>query len=230
MSARGSTAVMARRREPPDSLEFFPTPPWATRALLRHVLPSALGGFHICSAWDPACGEGHMVEVLREEIALVHASDVFDYGRGYAVADFLDPGTRMSPGVDLIATNPPFRPALRFAHRALEQAPVVALLLRTQWLEGEERYDGLFRERQPMVFAPFVERVPMTKGVWDPKASTATAYAWFVWVRGVAPSAPVWIPPGCRRVLTRRDDAARFGMRSDAPLLMAAEEPDGPLA
>ena len=27
-------AVMASRREPPDSLDFFPTPPWATRALL----------------------------------------------------------------------------------------------------------------------------------------------------------------------------------------------------
>ena len=41
-SAKGLTAVMARRREPPDALDYFPTPPWATRALFRHVLP-ALG-------------------------------------------------------------------------------------------------------------------------------------------------------------------------------------------
>ena len=34
----GSTAVMARRVEAPDSLDFFPTPPWATRALVEHVL------------------------------------------------------------------------------------------------------------------------------------------------------------------------------------------------
>jgi hypothetical protein len=39
LTARGFTAVMAQRREPPDALDYFPTPPWATRALFRHVLP-----------------------------------------------------------------------------------------------------------------------------------------------------------------------------------------------
>ena len=33
MAQNTSTAVMARRAEAPDSLDFFPTPPWATRAL-----------------------------------------------------------------------------------------------------------------------------------------------------------------------------------------------------
>jgi hypothetical protein len=37
----GSTSVMARRVEPPDSLDFFPAPPWATRALCEY-----LGGAH----------------------------------------------------------------------------------------------------------------------------------------------------------------------------------------
>jgi hypothetical protein len=41
---KGFTAVMAQRREPPDSLDYFPTPPWATRALFRHVL---------CFCWRP---------------------------------------------------------------------------------------------------------------------------------------------------------------------------------
>jgi hypothetical protein len=30
---KGFTSVMARRLEPPDALDFFCTPPWATRAL-----------------------------------------------------------------------------------------------------------------------------------------------------------------------------------------------------
>lgn len=38
MSQNVSTAVMQRRVEAPDSLDFFPTPPWATRALCEHVL------------------------------------------------------------------------------------------------------------------------------------------------------------------------------------------------
>ena len=33
-----SHAVMAQRHEAKDSLDDFPTPPWATRALLEHVL------------------------------------------------------------------------------------------------------------------------------------------------------------------------------------------------
>ncbi|MGV7034874.1 hypothetical protein [Methylobacterium symbioticum] len=223
MIPAGSTAVMASRREPPDSLDFFPTPPWATRALLRHVLPPVLEGFKICSAWDPACGEGHMAEVLREEVSIVHASDIFDYGRGYPVADFLDPATQLVPSVDLIATNPPFNVAVEFAERALGEAAVVALLLRTAWIEGEERYLRLFRDRPPTAFAPFVERVAMLRGRWEPNASTATSYAWFVWVSDAAPRAPIWIPPNCKRSLTRSDDARRFGFRAAAPLLASVE-------
>ena len=33
-----SYAVMAQRIEAQDSLDDFPTPPWATRALIEHVL------------------------------------------------------------------------------------------------------------------------------------------------------------------------------------------------
>lgn len=118
MIAAGHSAVMAQRHEPPDSLDFFPTPPWATRAFLRHVLPVAAPGLVVRSACDPAAGEGHMAEVLRETIPDVRASDVFDYGRGYPVADFLD-ARRPVARADLFATNPPFNAALGFALRML---------------------------------------------------------------------------------------------------------------
>ena len=57
----GGYAVMAQRREPPDALDLFPTPPFATRALLEHVIGDVRGGI----AWEPACGYGHMSDVLR---------------------------------------------------------------------------------------------------------------------------------------------------------------------
>jgi hypothetical protein len=209
---RGFTAVMAQRREPPDALDFFPTPPWATRALFRHVLP-ALGVETIGEVWEPACGEGHMAAVIAEFAdAPVIATDIFDYGYGTAPVDFLD---QLAPAftdcADWIITNPPFKPADQFALRALERARIgLALLLRTQWLESEERYHSIFRDRPPSLFAPFVERVPMLRGRWDPDASTATAYSWFVWLRGTTPRAPFWIPPGCRKALTHADDRRRF--------------------
>jgi hypothetical protein len=74
---------MATRVEPRDSLDYFPTPPWATRALCEHVID-----IRGCSVWEPACGEGHMVGPLKQYAESVAASDVHDYGFG-AVHDFL---------------------------------------------------------------------------------------------------------------------------------------------
>lgn len=222
-------SAMASRREPPDSLDFFPTPPWATRALLRDVLPLALRGEEVFRAWDPAAGEGHMAEVLREALPIVHASDIFDYGRGYRVMDFLAADTGRLPRVELIATNPPFNGFVDFALRALALAPVVAFLLPPRYLEGSKRYEAVFRDNPLTLYAPFVERVPMVKGVWDPTASTATAYAWFIWVRGAEPLPLFQIPPGRRKLYAHPDDISRFARVADAPLLKEEDEWASPL-
>ncbi len=37
MSQNRSSAVMQQRSEPPDSLDDFPTPPWATRAICEFL-------------------------------------------------------------------------------------------------------------------------------------------------------------------------------------------------
>ncbi len=136
-----------------------------------------------------------MAEVLREYFDQVHASDVFDYGTGYAVASFIGDGVDVlqAPpgGIDWVITNPPFNLALDFALRGLEFAREgVALLVRSVWLEGAERYRSLFAKHPPAVVAQFVERVPITKGRWDPDASTATAYSWFVLVEARAGAGP----------------------------------------
>lgn len=226
LTAKGFTAVMAQRREPPDALDYFPTPPWATRALFRHAL-AALNVGSVGRVWEPACGEGHMAAIIAEFTdEPVVATDIFDYGYGSVPVDFLDQ-VISSPfsTADWIITNPPFKPAAQFALRALSLAREgVALLLRTQWLESEDRYHSIFRDRPPTLFAPFVERVPMLRGRWDPDASTATSYSWFIWLRGVAPRAPFWIPPGCRATLSHPDDRRRFAAWSlqssgAAPLL-----------
>jgi hypothetical protein len=221
IATTGHTAVMAQRREPPDALDYFPTPPWATRALFKQVI----GVETIATVWEPACGEGHMAEVLTEFASdQVIGSDVFDYGYGQAPIDFLHDEPIARPA--WIITNPPFVSACEFTLRALDLASEgVAMLVRTQWIEGIGRYEKLFRDRPPMLYAPFVERVPMVKGRWDPAASTATSYAWFVWRNGASgPARVLWIPPGCRRDLARPDDVARFAAWSlapaDAPLLL----------
>lgn len=219
---------MASRISAPDALDFFPTPPFASRALIEDVLPQLGVAFHVASMtlWEPAAGAGHMAETLRPYCREVFASDVFDYGRGYAVGSFTGVGpdvARCPFKPDLIVTNPPFNKAMEFAQRALDEARVgVALLVRSSWAEGVFRYQRLFRTRPPSLIAQFVERVPMVKGRWDPDASTATSYAWFVWRKAdrSRQCRYFWIPDGARVRHSRADDAERFGDRALAPASM----------
>lgn len=53
-----STAVMQRRAAPARGLDYFPTPPWATRAFLREVLFAEFAPHCFGSAWEPAAGGG----------------------------------------------------------------------------------------------------------------------------------------------------------------------------
>lgn len=200
-----SHAVMSQRVEPNDSSDDFPTPPWATRALIEHVIgPDALSSL---TCLEPACGAGHMAKVLKEYFGEVWYGDAFEYGFG-PVQDYL---TSQYPdgAVDWVITNPPFRLAEEFVQLSLSIARRgVAMLVRSVFLEGVGRYHRLFQQTPPSKFAQFVERVPMVKGRLDAKASTATGYAWLVWERGVDDhSRVVWIPP-CRRKLERPEDYA----------------------
>lgn len=192
----GSTAVMAGRGVPEvrgtaaAALNFFPTPPWATRALVREfLLPRGMIARHQ-AVWEPAAGAGHMSVPLRESFAALYATDVHQWGGAQRLRDFTASSAEDAPvPVEWVITNPPFKLGERFLDRALSIARVgVALLLRLQWLEGEERYNLIFADRKPTLFCPFAERVPMIEGVWDPEADTATAYAWFVWLVGDRPA------------------------------------------
>lgn len=196
-------AVMSQRVEPSDSPDDFPTPPWATRALIEHVLGRSDLRSRTCL--EPACGAGHMSKVLAEYFGEVRSSDAHDYGYG-ALRDYLS-FPYETKAVDWVITNPPFRLAEEFVLRSLEVARMgVAVLVRTVFLESVGRYERLFKVHPPSAFAQFVERVPMVKGRLDAKATTATGYAWLVWEHGSPNDTKVkWIPP-CRRLLERIND------------------------
>lgn len=213
-----SHAVMSQRTEPKDSPDDFPTPPWATRALIEHVIErrSILA---TATCWEPACGEGHMSKVLQEYFKEVRSSDAFGYGYG-SKFDFLVDPVPQNYSCDWIITNPPFRLGEEFILRAITIARVgVAILARSVFLESVGRYHAIFKEMPPSKFAQFTERVPMVKGRLDRKASTATGYAWLVWEKEYSNRPKLmWIPP-CRKILERDGD---YGPSSS--LLMSANE------
>lgn len=247
MAQNRSPAVMAQRAEPLGGLDFFPTPPWATRALCEHL--ERWGGLKDASVWEPACGAGDMVRPLSEYFHSAYGSDVHDHGwEGQSeICDFLFPGP--SPMArcfaygqpDWIVTNPPFRLAEEFALKAFGLARFgVALLVRTAFLEGAGRFARLFAPHRPQWVLPFCERVPMVKGRLDAKASTATSYAWVVWTGGMTRNIPAepwdpahfpalaWIPP-CRARLERPGDYPAPPCAAPAPGPLFAA-PDGEAA
>jgi hypothetical protein len=199
-----SHAVMAQRAELKNSLDDFPTPPWATRALVEHVIASK-DALSSMNCLEPACGRGHMAVALAPYFREVVSADVFDYGFG-RVSDFLKI-KHADQSFDWVITNPPFRLGEDFILRSMEIARCgVAMLTRTVFIESVGRYERLFKINPPSRFAQFTERVPMVKGRVDKKASTATGYAWLVWEKDrLGKSELVWIP-ACRKSLERPDD------------------------
>lgn len=223
MAQNVSAAVMQQRAEAPDSLDDFPTPPWATRALCEQL--QEMGEpLHLQHAWEPACNRGYMARPLTEYFDQVHATDVHDYGyfAQNGVADFLIDWAGDAPDVDWVITNPPFRLAADFIAQGLRMARRgVAVFVRSAFVEGQGRYETLFRDRPEHLFLPFVERVALWKGVlldpevpiWDArtramkKPTTATSYCWLVWLRD-PPEVTGFVRriPPCRARLTRPGD------------------------
>lgn len=224
---RDHRALMsAHRTSRGDDPDFYPTPPWAARAMAELILRlDARAGDHV--AWEPAVGAGHLAHGLGDYFPRIVTSDAYRYGE-HRVFDFTDegPGPFAAP-IGWIVTNPPFNLARTFVERALTRATRgVAMIMRTGALESDSRFSVLFEGDQPLtVFAPFVERVPMHKGFWRPRGSTAAFYSVFIWIKpALRPRrfmtriggdwfpACVPIPPGQRPRLTRADDARLFGV------------------
>lgn len=201
MTQNLSSAVMQQRSEPHDSLDDFPTPPWATRALCERLVISRQS-----TCREPAANRGHMVRPLREYFGSVEASDIHDYGVGFPVQDYLFGPP--PPMVDWTITNPPFRLAEQFIHRALATSWLgVAVIVRSAFLESVGRYVNLFSKVPPTQVLQFTERVVMHKGKLSEKGSTATAYCWIVWKKGTVGTEFRWISP-CRKRLERPSDYA----------------------
>ena len=132
--------------------------------------------------WEPCCGVGNIVWVLREAGHHVIATDLNDRGCPDSASriDFLLPGPRVE--CDAIVTNPPFVLAEEFVATALERAPVVMMLLRLAFYESERRSEILencglarihvFRKRLPM----------MHREGWEGrKANSGMTFAWYVY-------------------------------------------------
>lgn len=133
---------------------------------------------------EPSCGEGHLSKELQRNGYDVVSRDIVDRGFG-EVADFLSIDNVEWNGD--IVTNPPYKYAQEFVEKALQIIPEgkkVAMFLKLTFLEGKSRKE-LFRSAPPHTVYVSSSRLKCAmNGDFDATQGSATAYAWFVWVKG----------------------------------------------
>jgi len=170
-----------------DGPDFFPTPRWATFALIENER-------FFGDVWECACGDGAMSTVLQETSLPVYSSDLYERGYGDAGIDFLD-----SPRLaDNIITNPPYNCAEGFVASGVQHSRrKFAFLLRLAFLEGAKRARTIFTDCPPSRVWVFSERITFYPVGVERKGTGTTAYAWFVWDKN-APNATElkWLRPG----------------------------------
>jgi hypothetical protein len=169
--------------------DFYPTPEWATEALLWRIREQLNG-----TIWEPACGDGAISKVIQEFIqdgfckaSKVVSSDLHKHGYGTSGKDFL----KARRTVDCIVTNPPYSLATEFIVHARKLAGLVAMLLPLRYLEGVDRFQKIYSDRDlERIFV--LSRKPNFRN--DIAGSSGLlSMAWFVWRRGYCGDAQLQI-------------------------------------
>ncbi len=171
--------------------DYYATEPKAVELLLEQESFSN-------NIWEPACGEGHMSEVLKANGYNVLSTDLVYRGYGEKESvNFLGSNTDLLNDEALekhkknfdgdIITNPPYKFALEFVKAALDtvrEGHKVAMFLKLTFLEGKAR--KIFFETNPpyRVYVSSSRIICAKDGEFKKYKATAIAYAWFVWVKG----------------------------------------------
>lgn len=164
----------------------YPTPHWVVHRLLEKVkLPAGV--------WvEPACGAGNIVRSVNSvkkgvqwvtiDLNPEYPADLtgdFTYFDGVILK-----GLMPTKGLfDVCITNPPYKLAQAFANQGLRIARYVVMLLRVNFLEGDDRQPWMAENTPSLAVIPnrpsFREFVNPETG--KKTTTDACAYAWFVW-------------------------------------------------
>ncbi len=196
-----------------ETKHFIPTPPYAIRALYHYVAPDLANAAPLLTAWDPAAGHGHVCRTMKEYGHLsVRGTDITPFEEeGVEVLDFLN----STDTADVIITNPPYKYLDEFIQQGLQRSnSALALLVRVQALEGQNRYKNFFSTCPPSKIALFSDRIPFKTGKVVRKAPKMFFHVWLYWeipeVRyrtEAPPYTPImWIPPNAQRLLEKESD------------------------
>lgn len=183
-SCHGASNHSETEREVND---YYATPPSAVEMLLELEEFSKV-------IMEPACGQGHIAEVLKSYGHTVCATDLIDRGYGIGNVDFFSINDPRN--MDII-TNPPYSLAKEFVEYAMDivtDGHKVAMFLKLTFLEGQGRKE-LFKKYPPKIVYVSISRIGCAKNGefkkdknGNLKADSAVAYCWYVWQKGFSGS------------------------------------------
>lgn len=181
LTTLGTTNGSKKFQEPNG---YYTTPEYVTDKIciwLKENIPSSINW----KIWEPACGNGRMVNSLKNNgFNVTNTSDIIDRGvSNVEICDFLKSEKK---DVDCIFTNPPYSLATEFAEKAMElldDNDYYIFLGRIQFLEGKKRRK-FFEKYPPKHVLVFSERVDCWKDDKKPSSSGALCYAFFVFEKG----------------------------------------------
>jgi type I restriction-modification system DNA methylase subunit len=165
-----------KRRE----LDFYPTPPEVTHALMKFLFNSGYINEET-RMHEPACGTGAMSKVLEKYTKNVYSSDLNETGFGEGGIDFLTSDYKC----DAIITNPPFNISDKFITHSLKKAPIVAMVLKSQYWHAKKRI-ALFNTNPPAFVLPLTWRPDFLFDQRENGAKGAPTMEvhWTVWIKG----------------------------------------------
>ncbi|WP_201154943.1 hypothetical protein [Rhodothalassium salexigens] len=189
----GSFKPALKRYADLEGPDFYPTPAWATYALIDN---ENFDG----NIWECACGNGAMSKVLEKTGNNIQSSDLYDRGFGDVGVNFLDTDITS----ENIVTNPPYNSAQGFVESGIRASKKkFALLLRLAFLEGAHRQKTIFSKFPPSRVWVFSERITFYPAGATIKGSGTTAYAWFVWDKDANKTTELrWFKPGYKSLYT----------------------------
>lgn len=192
-SISGSYAGYDKNNKEREALDFYSTP----ICEVENILEKLKLNLSSSTILEPSCGAGHIVQGILNysEVNKIFASDIKDRGnilKDSKYQDLLKSGKEYDylsgeypfvNDIDYIIMNPPYSVFEPFVLKSLEIAKKGILVLgRLQILEGQKRYNTIFKNNPPTDIYVYVDRIACFKnGEETEKINAIQAYAWYYW-------------------------------------------------
>lgn len=173
-----------------EALDYYSTP----TEEVTNILNILNIDFNDKTILEPCAGGGHMLKAIQDYVsdsAGVIATDIqkrtlldpnlsIETGKEF---DFLSDNYPYIDDIDYIIMNPPYAVIEPFVMKSLSIANKGIIMLgRLQFLEGEARYNNIFKLCPPTDVYVYVDRIACFRnGDLSIKPDSVQAYAWFIW-------------------------------------------------